>query len=225
MTTQTSFVLLLASIAGFAAIAPTAAGPTPRECRRTDAIPPVTITVSMGDRSIAFDAGESAAGVANGDGTFSFDGGRAALEQWTLDYALVVDPDPFVFTTMVLTNITASPQQFTITVGLPATPLAASTINAYARGRLYDRNGDGIATCSFLGAGEGALCLIDNTVIGSMTMLAGTSVTTAAPSAPIGPIAKPVMPGPAVNSSVGMTLTFTLSAGDAVELKGAFIVN
>lgn len=229
MTNGTSFALLLASIAGIASVAPTLAqsggAPGRRVCRPSDASPQVTITVAAGEESLTFHAADAAAARANGDGTFDFGGGHAAREGWTLDYDLVVDPDPFVFNSMRVTNLDTLPKQFTITVALPATPMGPTTINAYARGKLFDRNGDGAASCLFTGSGEGAFCLIDGTIVASMTMLAGTSVITTAPVAPIGPVAKPPVPGPPVLSSIAMTLTLTLSAGDAVELTGAFIVN
>jgi hypothetical protein len=69
-------------------------------------------------------------------------------------------------------------------------------------------------------------CLIDGAIMPSMTMLAGTTVATSAPSTLIGPIAKLPTPGPTmVNSSLQVTLAFTLTAGESVDLKGLFMVN
>ncbi|MGD8311702.1 MAG: hypothetical protein PVJ66_03830 [Gammaproteobacteria bacterium] len=162
----------------------------------------------------------------NGDGTYTYMGMDSVLmggttPLWDYSWGFSTDPDPSIAGSFTVTNTSTSTQTFDITFSLPISP---SFTNGYMTGSLSgsynDYDNSGAATLS-LNDWDG---LIDST--SQMTLFGfagpctgtGCSVTIAE-----------VTDGPTlyigdVNSTIGIHMNFSLSAGDQATFTTSFEV-
>lgn len=192
----------------------------------TTVIPDLFFDVQSSNGSgMSFNAANYGA-FANGNGTFNFTGSQAS-QGWDLGWSVVANPDPFVIANLVVTNNTLVTTTFTITVNMPVGAiLPSSLIGGSVTGTVTDLNGDGATVASVAGTSIYQGLIDDNTVA---TLLDDPFSQSAGAwgSATIGPASFgnpiPSQAGPAVNGSIGITLTFTLSAGDAASFTSIFV--
>jgi hypothetical protein len=148
-----------------------------------------------------------------------------------LSWNLQFDPDPFITGSVTLTNLTAVTQNFNLSFSLPVTPAipGPSLYKGSITATVTDRNNSGSALIDDY-TGNGIYAgLIDGTSILPLFAVsplqcgpgAGCSATGSDYSAGFGSF---IGGGPAVNSSIGTTLKFSLSAGDRVTFNTLFEV-
>lgn len=151
------------------------------------------------------------------------------------DYPLVnideinidIDSDPVVTGTITSTNLQPTSQLFTYIFTLPVASMPTSLTGGSARGTVTDTNGDGATLTP--GAGGVYTALIDGASYGAPQLLNGiyvdpagggpTSIPTSTFGAPI-----PSYPGPAVNTSIGIQLEFTLTGFDQASITSNHVV-
>ena len=159
---------------------------------------------------------------------------------WFMTWDLTFDPDPFINGNLSIRNLAAATRDFSVNLLLPVSPLAAPTAYRGSISTLVeDFNNSGSATFSeassatqpgiYAGRTDGnmALSLLD--LLDLLDLLAttlncsgvGCNASTSETS-----LGHPsfLSPGPAVNSSIGTTLRFSLSAGDKVTFNTTFEV-
>lgn len=157
-------------------------------------------------------------------------GGNVSNSSFGLSFGLELDPDPFVNNTFTLTNNTAVTQTYTISVVLPVTPALPPFTQTFGTisGTLLDANNNGFAQMSTSGGAPLYMSLID----GGNYMPLYTAPFTLN-TAPIGSASATLntqfffFPGgqPGVTTSIAITNTFTLSAGDAMTMTSAFRID
>jgi len=153
--------------------------------------------------------------------------GNYELNSW--DFLL--QPDPSITSSFTLTNLSSIKQTFFLTVTLPVVALGSpvSISGSVGTGTLTDVNGGG-ATLTDVGPSTSIYeALIDGS---SVQTLLDPPQTFSVISSPSGGPGSPVSIGPesfgptflaqSVNSSIGMRLGFTLTAGDSVYLPETF---
>lgn len=162
----------------------------------------------------------------NHDGTFSYEG-VANSAGWGLSWDVTVKPDPYIDGVFAVTNSTGSIQTYTVTFTLPVSPAIspASLSGASVAGTLTVNGGGGT-----LGHNAGApmfTALIDgapyDTLLpydSSLTLPFGSG-STGGDSFGLPGLTQP---GPAVNTSIGIQLTFTLTPGDSASFTSRFEV-
>lgn len=158
----------------------------------------------------------------NGDGTFSAVGSDAA-PSFSVLFDLTLNPDPFIGGNFTLRNLSGTTQTFTLTATLGATPIGGPTTLSGSQGEatFTDTNDSAsvvLASTLFYQA------QIDGAAVesqGNFSLEAsgepGISGTTA--QGLFGPEA-----GPGVGSSIGVAFSFSLTAGDTVEVPFEFAV-
>ena len=147
-----------------------------------------------------------------------------------MSWDVVVDPDPLISGTLIITNLSALTDTFTLTGTLPATPLPGPNVmGGYFGAITYtDSNSNSTVTLSTVGTNPFYQAMIDGLPVqglGSFSLNAfgGPGVFGTASQQSFGaPI--PNAPAPAVGSSIGVALQFSLTAGDSVEIPFLFEV-
>ncbi len=173
-----------------------------------------------------------AEGQSRGDGSFAFEGG-ASTANWVLDYNVIGDPDPFIIANTVVTNISAVTQTFQLFVTLPIFPTipGQSVMGGSIQGGLTADAGGGVLS-SALGMSI-YQAMIDGFVIGSPATLLDDPISISAGafgSNSFTPEAFGDMPfipsaaGPPALVSIGIMLTFSLTAGDSASFTSIFVV-
>lgn len=164
----------------------------------------------------------------NGDGTFDF----GALEQndfATIDISGTAKEDPFIIANLVVTNNSAFTETFTLTVNLPVNPTLPGGVvmGGSVTGTLTSLTDDG-ATLAAAQNSSIYTALIDNNPVQTLLSDPFSESVGAFQSGVIGPASFgdpiPSMPGPPVLDSIGITLEFTLSAGDSASFTSIFVV-
>jgi hypothetical protein len=129
--------------------------------------------------------------------------------------------DPFVLNNVLVTNTLATPQVFTMFVGLPTTFAAPNTISGNVRTSVIDGGNDG-ASISTLPGQALYQAQVDFATVASLqtdpfsvTAAPGSSATS---SATFGPTPS----GVPVTSSFGVQLRFMLSPGDTASILSRF---
>ncbi len=147
----------------------------------------------------------------------------------SISWAYLVDPDPFVTGTFSLTNETAFGKSYIVDFSLPISPaIAQSTVSGQMSGTLTDSNGSGSASMTSTSGGAVYIALADDVLVQSLMSNANQTVssafgTTSFSGGSFGqgtPLA-----GPAINSTIGIRFSFTLSAGDSVSFSSIFVAN
>lgn len=150
---------------------------------------------------------------------------------WDFNWDMTVDTDPFINGAFSLTNNTASTQTFFLNITLPISPAVtpSSVMGGSIGGSVTDSNNNGTATLSNAGAsplfeglidGASALSIIGSPYAFSAPFAGGTANI---PATNVG-LPGPTIPGPAALSTIGITHTFTLTAGDTTSFSSFFIV-
>lgn len=149
----------------------------------------------------------------------------------SVNYNLLVDPDPILGFDFGFLNDTGEDQVFNIVVSLPVAPFAGATkIGGSIGGSITDLNEDGYASLASVGSDaiyqatiDGAtwLTLFDAPYLSEVNEVGATI--------DLGPDADglpgPTKDGPVVvNDLISIELTFALSAGDFANFNGIFIV-
>lgn len=140
---------------------------------------------------------------------------------WDYSWNLTADPDPFISGSFTVTNTSTMMQTFDITFGLPISP---SFTNGYMTGSLsgsyFDADNSGSATLN-LNTWDG---LIDGASQMSLFGFAGPCIGTGC-SVTLGEITDgPTLYSGDVNSTIGIHMNFSLSAGDTVTFDTLFDV-
>lgn len=180
------------------------------------------------------------------DDSYNYEGSRtenAGNGSWTLDWninATTADDagsrgsqTAFLFNNVVLTNNTGMTQDITITTMIPVAPAItpSSLMGGSASGTLTT-NGDGGTMGHLNGADPMYRALIDALAVGGLADLHNfdSSVSVVgfgSESTGFEDFGTPIpsAPGPAVLSSIGITLQFTLTPGDSASWTSNFVVN
>ena len=214
------------SVIAFAAVALLGTSAATADTTET---PNVTFSVAAGanDAGLSFNAGDYGSSWSNPNGTFGFNGANSG-GNWDMGWSLIVNPDPFVIANLVVTNNSDVAEMFTITVNMPINAIMPSSlIGGSITGTVTDLNGDG-AMLSSVGGTSIYQGLIDGgTVATLLDDPFSVSVNDAFGSEVVGPASFgdpiPSMPGPGVTDSIGITLTFMLSAGDSASFTSIFV--
>lgn len=153
-------------------------------------------------------------------------------QKFSLDYNLRFNPDPLLTGIVGITNLTNVTQVFTVNMLLPITPPVAAP--SLYRGSITGKVLDGHLNGTFK---DGTASLLDNTGNGiyagridgaSVLPLFGVSLTcsnsgcSSTTSDQSGGFPAFLTGGPAANTSIGTTLTFSLSAHDRVDFNTTF---
>ncbi len=149
---------------------------------------------------------------------------------WTVEsYDMFLDPDPTVSNQMVVTNNTAVPQDFLVTVVLPVTVTFGppSLITGSVGGSATDRNGDGV-TLNTIGSTAVYTAAIDNVSVRTLLNAPFSTSAGGFGTAPVGPtnfgIPTAESVGVATTTNIGITLRFRLSPFDSAALTSVFNV-
>ena len=141
---------------------------------------------------------------------------------------LVIDNDPIVSGTIGVTNLQPTTQQFTLLFTLPVAAMPAGTVTGGSyRGSLTDTNGDGATVATGTGSAL-YTALLDGLDWQSLypaaaSFSAGSFLSANIPQTAYGqPI--PSLPGPAVFTSIGIRLDFSLTAGDKASFTSNHVV-
>ena len=163
----------------------------------------------------------------NTDGTYDYDGSTSS-SGWALSWDVTAKPDPFVDAVFAVTNNTAGTQTYAIVFTLPVIPAIApsSLTGASVIGNLTV-NGDGGTLGHAGGTTAMFTALIDGVPYDTLLPF-DSSVTLAFGSGSTGSddfgLPGLTQPGPAVATSIGIQLTFTLTPGDSASFTSRFEV-
>jgi len=141
---------------------------------------------------------------------------------------LTIDKEPVVTGTTGVTNLQPTTQQFTLLFTLPVVPIPGATLTGGSyRGSVTDNNGDGATVSTVAGSalyyaqldGANWQPLYSN----PFSVSAGSFLSSNIPQTSFGnPI--PSLPGPAVSTSIGIRLDFTLTGGDSASFTSNHVV-
>jgi len=157
--------------------------------------------------------------------------GGLTLDSWSLFF----DNDPIVLGNVAVINSAGVTAQFTLIFSLPvSSPLGPTTVTSGSvTGGVTDGTVNGIgATLSAPTGSSLYSALIDGNLVTPFQTLydAPYSLTSPSlgsaslPAADFGIPNPPGLPGPTVNSSIGIRLDFTLTPGDSASFTSNFVV-
>lgn len=197
----------------------------------TDVIPNVmmSVTSTLGGTSTFNPASYGSAWQA-GASTFGFSGSNSSSGNWGLGWSMLVNPDPFIVANIAVTNNSLMTQTFSISVLSPldTTNFPFICIGGSVVGSVSDGNGDG-ATLSSPAGGSLYSAIVDNNTVGTLlddpfSVSAGSYLSAGVGPATFGaPIPSQVVATQAT-TNFGITLTFTLTAGDTASFTSIFVV-
>jgi hypothetical protein len=147
-----------------------------------------------------------------------------------LDWDMHIDSDPYVSNNSSVRNLSGVWQNYTISIFQPINPpvVPASLIGGSFGGSFTDASNDGLGGLSVVapralyeGMTDGAAALPIYPGFSQNFIFAGQTITI--------PALNPGLPGPtipwvAVNNSIGIDITFSLSPGDSFSYTSFFIV-
>jgi len=142
-------------------------------------------------------------------------------------WSLILDADPVVSGTTVVTNLNSTTQQFTLIFTLPTSVLPASLMGGSIQGGMTDNDGDGVTLSAPTGSAF-YTALIDGVAQQSLyadptLFSAGGYLSGNVPNLAWGtPI--PSAPGPAVTTNIRIQLDFLLSGNDSASFTSNFVV-
>jgi hypothetical protein len=136
---------------------------------------------------------------------------------------LEFNADPFVLNNILVTNTTASTQIFSVTVGLPTTFPAPNLISGTITTSVIDGNASGSATVSTVPGNPiyrgqidfNTVATLQNDPFSVSTPGSGSATNAFGPTVNLIP----------VTSSIGIQLTFQLTAGDTAAILSRFDVS
>ncbi len=158
-----------------------------------------------------------------------FNGSTSRPGVGNLSWAYLVDPDPFITGSLNLTNTTGASHDYIIDFTLSIDPvlLAGSHIAGSFAGTLTDGNGNGSASMTSIGPvyralGDGLSIqgLMNNASQSVSNPWGTTSFSGGQFGYPIGSLS-----GPAIQNTIGIRYSFTLSDGDSISFSSMFIAN
>ena len=158
-----------------------------------------------------------------------FQGNHSNTSGTSMSWAYLVDPDPFITGTFSLTNETAFGKSYVVDFSLPISPaIAQSTVSGQMSGTLTDSNGSGSASMTSTNGGAVYTALADEMFVQSLMSNANQTVssvfgTTSFSGGSFGQ--GTALAGPAINTTIGIRFSFTLSAGDSVSFSSIFVAN
>ncbi len=158
--------------------------------------------------------------------------GDASGQGWGLSWDVEGDPDPFVIANTALTNNAAVTQNFQLMVTLPIFPqiTGSSLIGGSVQGGIT-ADGSGGTLSSLAGIsiyqamidgltiGEPGALLDDPSSVSAGAFLSNSFTPEAFGDVPMIPSA----PGPQVLNSIGILLSFSLTAGDQASFTSVFV--
>ncbi len=150
---------------------------------------------------------------------------------WSCDWTLELDPDPFVFQNILMTNLTAAPATFSVTTTLPVFPTfpGPNTMDGSISGSIINQNnapdvfGNGATVKSF-GALPFFEGIVDNVLVPTAQLRTAPQLHTV-PG--FGTNAIPMesfagLPAPANLVNIGIRNNFELGNGDSVNFFSTF---
>ena len=151
-------------------------------------------------------------------------------DSYTISWSGVqFDTDPFVSGVWSITNNSTSTQVFTLTVNTPVLALPSTLMYGSSAISVSDADGSGGATLGRVGGlalyygthdiTTNTLALYDGLYPGLSTGLLGTTSDNQTLGVPLGSI-----PGPAVIGFIGISHTFSLTAGDRATFNSIYSV-
>jgi hypothetical protein len=172
---------------------------------------------------------------ANADGSFTVLGNQQGgtvngQPVWDLTWNLTLNQDPSIAGAVTLTNLTTTTRSFNLAFALPVTPaFSPSLFGGSITATLVDASGDLSATLApiavspsiYRGTIDGSTAL--SLLAANVSCFGSSAGCTAIGMDDFG-LPGPTLPGPAVNSAIGIFLNFSLSPGDRVTFNTSFIV-
>jgi len=145
----------------------------------------------------------------------------------SMSWSYLVDPDPFITGTFSLSNDTLFAKAYEVDFSLPISPaIAQSTVSGQMSGTLTDSNGSGSASMTSTGGGAVYTARADGELVQSLMSNANQTVSSAFGTTSFsgGSFGQGTpLPGPAINNTIGIHFSFTLSAGDSVSFSSIFV--
>lgn len=156
----------------------------------------------------------------NGDGTFDYSGSVSNPNLWGFNWAITVNPDPYIDATLTITNNTSITKHFDFLFTLPVgSPLASGQMSGSLSGSFKDLNNSGSASLNNINWNG----LIDGS--NAMSLFGGNfSCGGAGCIFNIGTVSDGPLPSGPVNTNIGTHLVFDLSAGDQASFTSHFEV-
>ena len=159
-----------------------------------------------------------------------FQGNYSNTTGTSMSWSYLVDPDPFITGTFSLSNDTLFAKAYEVDFSLPISPaIAQSFVSGQMSGTLTDSNGSGSASMTSTNGGAVYTALADDVLVQSLMSNANQTVASAFGTTSFsgGSFGQGVPPlaGPAINSTIGISFSFTLSAGDSVSFSSIFVAN
>lgn len=163
----------------------------------------------------------------NGSNDFSVSGNQT-LTDFSVDWNLMMNPDPYIDGFVTITNLSSSAQNFTVNLSLPVTPaFAPGLMGGSIDATVYDLNGNGSAMLQPQGSTSnpiyfGRIDGANTTLVMFAQVLNCLGVNCSANS---GESQMPAyIPVSGVNTSIGTRLQFNLSGNDRVTFATHFEV-
>ncbi len=150
----------------------------------------------------------------NPDGTYNYSGTNPANSIWNFGWNVNVNPDPLINGPLTIVNLTGNTETFNILFSLPVgSGFSPGQMSGSLGGSFTDYNGDGVVS---LGNINWSGIVDANSNAMSLVAFGGTC----GPGSPgcsinLSPVSGgPTLYTPGVTSSIGLKLSFDLSAGD-----------
>ncbi len=216
------------SLCALAALSITLFGAAAAKAGVIDASKVPVIIVNAGENSSGHlfvpDPGNYSASGTDGDYSLTNSMDLGGISSATVSVQqLEFNNDPFVLNNFLVTNNLNVPQVFSVFVGLPAALAAPNTISGNVRTSVIDGGTDGASITSVIGqpiyqaqVDFASVATLQND---PFSVIAGPGDSASA-SATFGPTLSNVP----VNTTIGVQLRFTLSAGDTASILSRFDV-
>ena len=166
----------------------------------------------------------------NPEGSYDVTGELTMMNLWSFSWDMAVDPDPFISSNLVFTNLTGNTANFSAIISLP---LSASLGSVYMGGAIdggFRDNNDGSVTVAEIASNGIFSGLIDGAT--ALQLLGGSfgcSASSPGCNGVIGQVSDG-LPGPTLlyhtgaNNTIGIKLDFSLTAGDTATFNTFFEV-
>ncbi|MSR69686.1 MAG: hypothetical protein EXS17_04995 [Phycisphaerales bacterium] len=158
-----------------------------------------------------------------------FQGSCSAMTGTSMNWAYLVDPDPFITGSLSITNESLIERSYIVDFSLGITPpMSGSLVSGQVSGSLTDSNGSGGALLTSTAGGAVYTALADDVFVRSLMSNASHAVSNqyGTTSFSGGSFGQPTaIAGPAINNTIGIRYAFTLSAGDSVSFSSIFVAN
>lgn len=166
---------------------------------------------------------------ANGDGTFTDVNvvGSMSGSLWDATWDWTGNADPFVTNNFTVTNTTSTTQTFIITSTIGVVPIGPASLTSGSFGGSITDNNDDTATISTT-SNAIYTALIDGASYQTLHNSPFSTTTSVGGTSPFGfvdfGLPPNSQPGPAINSSIGIRMEFTLTPGDSASVTSRFEV-